>query len=160
MPRIFARMKLPLNENMKYVAKLVGLHMRPQSVGEEGVTDSAVRRMLFEAGEDSDDLMLLAEADITSKNPSKVRRILQNFQMVRARMAEVEEKDRIRNFQPPIDGYEIMQTFQIEPSNVIGQLKERIKDAILDGIIPNEHEAAYNLMLKLAPEYGLVLPSR
>ena len=159
-PRIFARMKLPLNENMKYVAKLVGLHMRPQSVGEEGVTDSAVRRMLFEAGEDSDDLMLLAEADITSKNPSKVRRILQNFQMVRARMAEVEEKDRIRNFQPPIDGYEIMQTFQIEPSNVIGQLKERIKDAILDGIIPNEHEAAYNLMLKLAPEYGLVLPSR
>lgn len=157
-PRIFDKMKLPLNQNMKYVSKLVGLHMRPQSVGEEGVTDSAVRRMIFEAGEAVDDLMLLAEADITSKNPIKVRRILQNFQMVRARMAEVEEKDRIRNFQPPIDGREIMATFAIEPCDIIGRIKERIKDAILDGTIPNDHEAARQLMLEIAPEYGLHLP--
>ena len=154
-PRIFTRMKMPLNANMKYVAKLVGMHMRPQSVGEEGVTDSAVRRMIFDAGDAADDLMLLAEADITSKNPAKVHRILENFKMVRARMAEVEEKDRIRNFQPPVDGREIMETFGIEPSDVIGHLKERIKDAILDGRIPNDHEAARALMLSLAPEYGL-----
>lgn len=154
-PRIFTRMKMPLNHDMKYVAKLVGLHMRPQSVGEEGVTDSAVRRMIFEAGDAVDDLMILAEADITSKNPDKVRRILNNFKMVRERMAEVEEKDRIRKFQPPVDGREIMQTFGIEPCDTIGHLKERIKDAILDGEIPNDHEAARELMLKIAPEYGL-----
>lgn len=157
-PGIFRDMKLPLNEKMKYVAKLVGLHMRPQQIGEEGVTDSAVRRMLFEAGDDIDHLMLLAEADITSKNPAKVRRILENFGHVRKRLAEVEEADRIRNFQPPVTGFEIMQTFGIEPSNVIGQIKDRIKDAILDGVIPNDHEAAYNLMLQIAPEYGLTLP--
>ena len=154
-PGLFRQMKLPLNDKMKYVAKLVGLHMRPQQIGEEGVTDSAVRRMLFEAGTDSDDLMLLAEADITSKNPAKVRRILENFRYVRKRMAEVEESDRIRCFQPPVDGLEIMQTFGIEPSNVIGKIKERIKDAILDGTIPNDHEAARQLMLSIAPEYGL-----
>ena len=154
-PRIFKAMKLPLNENMKYVAKLVGLHMRPQSVGEEGVTDSAVRRMLFDAGEAADDLMLLAEADLTSKNPVKVRRVLENFQWVRQRMAEVEEKDRIRNFQPPVDGREIMETFGIGPCNVIGQLKDRIKDAILDGQIPNDHAAARALLLSLAPSFGL-----
>lgn len=154
-PRIFSKMKLPLNNNMKYVAKLVGLHMRPQSVGEEGVTDSAVRRMIFEAGEAADDLMLLAEADITSKNPAKVHRILDNFKMVRARMAEVEEKDRIRNFQPPVDGREIMDTFGIGPCDIVGQIKERIKDAILDGRIPNDHEAARRLMHEIAPEYGL-----
>ena len=155
-PRIFTRMKLPLGEPMKYVAKLVGMHMRPQSVGEEGVTDSAVRRMLFDAGADADDLMMLAEADITSKNPAKVRRILQGFEALRCRMQEVEEKDRIRNFQPPVDGLEIMKTFGIEPSNVIGQLKERIKDAILDGKIPNDHHAAREFMLSIAPEYGLI----
>lgn len=155
-PRIFTRMKLPLNQNMKYVAKLVGLHMRPQSVGEEGVTDSAVRRMVFEAGDAADDLMLLAEADITSKNPAKVHRILENFKMVRARMAEVEEKDRIRNFQPPVNGSEIMETFDIEPCDIIGHIKERIKDAILDGRIPNDHEAARRFMLEIAPEYNLV----
>ena len=154
-PRLFRDMKLPLNEHMKYVAKLVGMHMRPQSVGEDGVTDSAVRRMLFEAGDDIDDLMLLAEADITSKNPAKVRRILDNFLYVRRRLAEVEESDRIRNFQPPVDGLEIMRVFGIGPSNVIGRLKERIKDAILDGDIPNAHGAAYALMLRLAPDYGL-----
>ncbi len=154
-PRIFRAMKLPMNEKMKYVAKLVGLHMRPQSIGEEGVTDSAVRRMIFEAGEDIDDLMLLAEADITSKNPNKVRRILRNFQYVRQRMAIVEENDRIRNFQPPVDGLEIMQTFGLPPCNTVGQLKEQIKDAILDGIIPNDHEAARDYLLHIASQYGL-----
>lgn len=154
-PRIFRKMKMPSNEKMKYVAKLVGIHMRPQSIGEDGVTDSAVRRMMFDAGEDVDDLMLLAEADITSKNPNKVRRILENFKLVRQRMVEIEEKDRIRNFQPPVDGKEIMTVFGIEPCNTIGQLKERIKDAILDGDIPNDHDAAYEYMLKIAPEFGL-----
>jgi poly(A) polymerase len=154
-PRIFRKMKMPSNEKMKYVAKLVGMHMRPQSIGEDGVTDSAVRRMMFDAGEDVDDLMLLAEADITSKNPNKVRRILENFKLVRQRMVEIEEKDRIRNFQPPVDGKEIMTVFGIEPCNTIGQLKERIKDAILDGDIPNDHDAAYEYMLKIAPEFGL-----
>ena len=154
-PRIFRKMKMPSNEKMKYVAKLVGMHMRPQSIGEDGVTDSAVRRMMFDAGEDVDDLMLLAEADITSKNPNKVRRILENFKLVRQRMVEIEEKARIRNFQPPVDGKEIMTVFGIEPCNTIGQLKERIKDAILDGDIPNDHDAAYEYMLKIAPEFGL-----
>lgn len=154
-PRIFKKMKLPSNEKMKYVAKLVGMHMRPQSIGEDGVTDSAVRRMMFDAGEDVDDLMLLAEADITSKNPNKVKRILYNFKLVRERMVEIEEKDRIRNFQPPIDGLEIMRVFGIEPCNTIGQLKERIKDAILDGEIPNEHDAAYDYMMQIAHEFGL-----
>lgn len=156
-PRIFRKMKLPSNEKMKYVAKLVGLHMRPQSIGEVGVTDSAVRRMMFEAGDDVDDLMLLAEADVTSKNPNKVKRILDNFKLVRERMVEIEEKDRIRNFQPPVDGLEIMRVFDLEPSNVIGQLKERIKDAILDGVIPNEHDAAFTFMMQIAPEFGLRL---
>ena len=154
-PRIFRKMKLPANEKMKYVAKLVGMHMRPQSIGEEGVTDSAVRRMMFEAGDDVDDLMLLAEADVTSKNPNKVRRVLENFKLVRQRMVELEEKDRIRNFQPPIDGLEIMRVFGIEPCNTIGQLKDRIKDAILDGVIPNEHDAAFDFMMSIAHEYGL-----
>lgn len=154
-PRIFRKMKLPANEKMKYVAKLVGMHMRPQSIGEEGVTDSAVRRMMFDAGDDVDDLMLLAEADVTSKNPNKVRRVLENFKLVRQRMVELEEKDRIRNFQPPIDGLEIMRVFGIEPCNTIGQLKDRIKDAILDGVIPNEHDAAFDFMMSIAHEYGL-----
>lgn len=156
-PRIFSRMKMPMGEPMKYVAKLVGMHMRPQSVGEDGVTDSAVRRMLFDAGKNSDDLMMLAEADITSKNPVKVRRILNGFHKLRVRMSQVEESDRIRNFQPPVDGREIMETFSIEPCNVIGQLKERIKEAILDGKIPNDHDAARAFMLKIAPEFGLNL---
>lgn len=154
-PRIFRKMKLPANEKMKYVAKLVGMHMRPQSIGEDGVTDSAVRRMMFDAGDDVDDLMLLAEADVTSKNPNKVRRVLENFKLVRQRMVELEEKDRIRNFQPPIDGLEIMRVFGIEPCNTIGQLKDRIKDAILDGVIPNEHDAAFDFMMSIAHEYGL-----
>lgn len=155
-PRIFRKMKLPMNEKMKYVAKLVGLHMRPQSIGEEGVTDSAVRRMMFEAGNDVDDLMLLAEADITSKNPNKVRRIMECFKLVRQRIVEIEEKDRIRNFQPPIDGIVIMRVFGLEPCNLIGQLKEKIKDAILDGVIANDYDDAYSYMMKVAEtEFGL-----
>lgn len=158
-PRIFKRMKLPMNEKMKYVAKLVGLHMRPQSVGEEGVSDSGVRRMIFEAGNDLEDLMLLAEADITSKNPAKVKRILDNFQIVRKRIIEIEEKDRIRNFQPPVDGLEIMQTFAIGPCNIVGEIKEEIKNAILDGMIPNEREAAWQFMLNAGIKRGLTIHS-
>ena len=154
-PRIFRKMKLPANEKMKYVAKLVGMHMRPQSIGEEGVTDSAVRRMMFDAGDDVDDLMLLAEADVTSKNPNKVRRVLENFKLVRQRMVELEEKDRIRNFQPPIDGLEIMRVFGIEPCNTIGLLKEQVKNAILDGVIENSFEAADAFMRIKAAEIGL-----
>jgi len=154
-PRIFKRMRLPLDHKMKYVSKLVGMHMRPQSIGEEGVTDSAVRRMMFEAGEDSDDLMMLAECDLTSKNPEKVRRILQKFKDVRARMVEIEEKDRIRCFQPPVNGGEIMRTFNLPPCTEVGAIKDRIKDAILDGEIPNEHSAAYALMLRIGTEMGL-----
>lgn len=155
-PRIFKKMKLPMNEKMKYVAKLVGMHMRPQSIGEEGVTDSAVRRMMFEAGDDVDDLMLLAEADITSKNAAKVKRMLDNFALVRQRMVEIEEKDRIRNFQPPVDGREIMETFGLGPCSLVGEIKEKIKDAILDGIIPNEHDAAHDFMIRTAAELGLM----
>lgn len=155
-PRIFRRMKLPMNEKMKYVAKLVGMHMRPQSVGEEGVSDSGVRRMIFDAGEDIEDLMLLAEADITSKNPAKVRRILDNFKLVRQRIVEIEEKDRIRCFQPPVDGLEIMRVFGLAPCSLVGEIKEEIKNAILDGIIPNEREAAYSFMLKSVAQRGLV----
>lgn len=157
-PKIFAQLKMPLGEPLKYVQKLVGMHMRPQSVSEQGVTDSAVRRMIFDAGEDTDDLMLLAEADITSKNPQKVRRILTSFSQLRTRMAEIEKADEIRRFQPPIDGHEIMQIFQIPPCAAIGQLKEKIKDAILDGQIPNNHDAALTLLLTLAPQHGLTLP--
>ncbi len=154
-PRIFKKMKMPMNEKMKYVAKLVGMHMRPQSVGEAGVTDSAIRRMVFEAGADIDDLMLLAEADITSKNAQKVQKILENFALVRQRMAEIEEKDRIRDFQPPVNGREIMQALDLEQGSLIGVLKEKIKDAILEGIIHNDYDSAYEYLLKVAAEMGL-----
>ena len=154
-PRIFKKMRLPLNEHMKYVQKMVELHMRPIALVEDEVTDSAVRRLLFDAGDDIDDLMLLCRADITSKNKQKVQRFRENYELVKQKLVQIEEKDRIRNFQPPVDGEEIMRIFGLPPSRPVGEIKDAIKDAILDGVIGNNREEAYAFMLKKAESMGL-----
>lgn len=153
---LFLRMKLPLDERMKYVQKLVDLHMRPINIADDEVTDSAVRRLLFDAGDDIDDLMLLCEADITSKNEQRKKGFRENYQLVRKKLVDIEEKDRIRNFQPPVDGVEIMKRFNLQPCKEVGLLKSTLKDAILDGIVPNEHDVALKFVEDKAKELGIL----
>lgn len=153
--RIFRKLKLPLDHRMKYVRKLVALHLRPIALATAEVTDSAVRRLIYEAGDDLEDLLLLCQADITSKNRKKVKQILKNYEKVKEKVQEVEEKDRVRNFEPPISGEDVMKAFDLRPSRMVGDIKNAVKDAVLDGSISNDREEAWNYMLRKGRELGL-----